>query len=71
MDFTQTEKDILAFIKNPDNEVNLCLVKTEFDGVLTSVVCQIERTEDNKDTLNPLAILVNEELFKRLKNPTL
>jgi len=47
---------------------NFVLLSTEFDGVETGIIASLNGTDGDYET-KPLAILVNKELFKKLKSP--
>jgi len=47
---------------------NFVLLATEFDGIETTVIAALNGKEGDYET-KPLAVLVNKEIFKKLKNP--
>ncbi|MFH2033069.1 MAG: hypothetical protein ABIJ40_20950 [Bacteroidota bacterium] len=47
---------------------NFVLLSTELDGVETSVIAALNGEEGDYKT-KPLAVLVNKEVFKKLKSP--
>ena len=47
---------------------NFVLLSTEFEGVETSVIASLNGKKGDYVT-NPLAVLVNKEIFKKLKSP--
>ena len=47
---------------------NFVLLSTEFDGVETGIISALNGTEGDYKT-TPLAVLVNKEVFKKLKSP--
>ena len=47
---------------------NFVLLATEFEGVETGVIASLSGEEGNYTT-KPLAILVNKDIFKKLKSP--
>ena len=47
---------------------NFVLLSTEFEGIDTAVIAALNGTEGNYVT-EPLAVLVNREILKKLKNP--
>jgi len=47
---------------------NFVLLATEFDGIETGVIASLNGTEGDYVT-KPLAVLMNKELFKKLKSP--
>lgn len=57
-----------AFKRLISNYDNLILAKTTLDGIPTMAIC--ESIEGEVDTqLKPIAIIVNEEIFKKLSAP--
>ena len=47
---------------------NFVLLATEFDGIETSVIASLDGKQGDYVT-TPLAVLVNKEIFRRLKSP--
>lgn len=47
---------------------NFVLLATEFDGVETGCIASLNGTEGDYVT-KPLAVLINKELFKKLRSP--
>ena len=47
---------------------NFVLLSTEFEGIETAVIAALNGTKGNYVT-EPLAVLVNKEILKKLKNP--
>ena len=47
---------------------NFILLATEFQGIETAVIASLNGLEGNYTT-EPLAVLVNKEIFALLKNP--
>lgn len=47
---------------------NFVLLATELDGVETSVIAALNGKQGDYET-KPLAVLVNKEIFRKLKNP--
>jgi len=64
---TVQEQDLFQYLISGTE--GLALVKTEFDGVETAVICSVNNAEGEQVDLQPLAILVNDELFSKLKPP--
>lgn len=49
---------------------NMALVSTELDGIETAVICDVGLDEATKEILMfPKAVLVNDEILKKLKQP--
>ena len=47
---------------------NFVLLATEFEGIETAVIAALNGTSGNYVT-EPLAVIVNKEILKKLKNP--
>jgi hypothetical protein len=63
----QHEKQLFDCIRQPNGD-HLALVSTELNGIETACISWIE--PDGKDyAIQPLAVLVNDDLFPLLKNP--
>lgn len=65
---TQEENDlfqaiILGNISNP------CLIRSEIDGIEVACIATAIKQENGEIIISPLAILANEKLFKKLKDP--
>jgi len=68
-DFTDREQEMYKLFLN-NIEVETALVKTEMCGIPTAAICLVTRGEHEEDfKLNPLMVIVTEELFSMLKNP--
>jgi hypothetical protein len=63
----QAERDLFNRIVRGGYS-NLALVSTECNGVETGSICQVE-TDGQKYRLFPLAVLVNDDVFRLLKAP--
>ena len=68
-EISKEEQDLFMFLRDVDNDVNLCLVKTRLDGEYTSAIAMVTADKEGKLTLRPLAILVTPDLFPRLAVP--
>lgn len=68
-EITKEEKNVFEAITSGKYE-NFVLVSTEFDGVETAVIAAV--SQDGEDMrIEPLAILVKPEFFKKLLNPAI
>ena len=61
------EKRLFACIRQFNGQY-LGLVSTELQGIETACICWIEQQE-TKVAIQPLAILVNDEIFPMLTEP--
>jgi len=67
---TQEEKDNFRALTSGEY-TNFGLVNTTLNGVETAVIVAInEETGDGEIRMDPLAILINEQIFEMLTDPT-
>lgn len=64
---TETEKERFAAIQEAGN---IALVQTQFDGKDTAVIAAINQEDDGGYFVTPLAVLLTDEMFTRLTDPT-
>lgn len=62
------EQEMAVFKALKDDYDNLVLAKTSINDIPTMAICQKTKTEDG-ETLKPLVIVVNDDLFKMLVPP--
>ncbi len=65
-ELTERERKVFEYLTTGGE--NLALTRTLFNGIETCCIVVLDKQEDETYEITPVAILVNEELFKLLKS---
>ncbi|MGI8893690.1 MAG: hypothetical protein ACR2GN_09565 [Bacteroidia bacterium] len=65
-ELTERERKVFEYLTSGGE--NLAITHTLFNGIKTCCIVILDKQEDETYEITPVAILVNEELFKLLKS---